>query len=118
MDRMPPGLKQLTPALTQFVQAFCIDPFLVQAAAEASPDLAKTPAVDYARLVSQLPRTECDGFLARLVEGEPGVRMALRKRLAAFHEPDPPSQTGRRRTLPQLLQRARQLKKAAKKTDR
>jgi hypothetical protein len=33
---VPPGLKKLSPSLQNFVQVFEIDPFLVQAAAEAS----------------------------------------------------------------------------------
>jgi len=35
-----------TPSLQNFVQVFEIDPFLVQAAAEASPDLKKALSVD------------------------------------------------------------------------
>jgi len=111
---VPPGLKKLSPSLQNFVQVFEIDPFLVRAAAEASPDLKKALSVDYRELISRLPRAECDDFLARLAEGDPGVRLALRKRLGAFLPQERPQPTGRR-TIPQLLQRAEQLEKAEQK---
>lgn len=116
-DREPPvpsGLKKLSPSLQNFVQVFEIDPFLVQAAAEASPDLKKALAVDYRELIGRLPRAECDDFLARLAEGDPGVGLALRKRLGAFLHQEHPQPAGRR-TIQQLLQRAEQLEKADKK---
>jgi hypothetical protein len=111
---VPPGLKKLSPPLQNFVQIFEIDPFLVMAASEASPDLKKTLSVDYHELIVRLPREECNDFLAHLAEGEPGVGVALRKRLGAFL-PQKHSQPARRRTLQQLLQRAEQLEKAEKK---
>ena len=111
---VPPGLKKLSPSLQNFVQTFEIDPFLVQAAAEASPDLKKALSVDYRDLIGRLPRAECDDFLARLAEGDPGVGLALRKRLGAYLTQERP-QPVRRRTIQQLLQRAEQLKKAEKK---
>ena len=111
---VPPGLKILSPSLQNFIQVFEIDPFLVQAAAEASPDPKKALTMDYRELIGRLPRAECDDFLARLAEGDPGVGLALCKRLRAFlpHEIPQPS---RRRTIQQLLQRAEQLEKAEKK---
>jgi hypothetical protein len=112
---VPPGLKKLSPALQSFVHIFEIDPFLVQAAAEASPDPKKELAVDYYSLVKQLTRAECDEFLIRLAEGEAGVGLALRKRLAAFLPQPERSQSAQPRTIQQLLQRAEQLNKAEKK---
>jgi hypothetical protein len=111
---IPPGLKKLSPSLQNFVQVFDIDPYLVQAAAEASPDLKKTLSADYRELIERLPREECDDFLARLAEGDPGVGLALRKRLGAFLPQERP-QPAERRTIQQLLQRAEQLEKAEKK---
>ncbi len=112
---IPPGLKKLSPALQNFVQIFEIDPFLVQAAAEASPDLKEALAVDYANLVSRLSRPECEDYLARLAEGEAGVALALRKRLAVFLPQVVQAQSAPTRTLQQLLQRAEQLEKDKKK---
>jgi len=111
---VPPGLKKLSPSLQNFVQVFEIDPFLVQAAAEASPDLKKALSVDYRDLIGRLPRAECDDFLARLAEGDPGVGLALRKRLSAFLPQERPH-AARRRTIQQLLQRAEELETAEKK---
>jgi hypothetical protein len=71
-------------------------------------------AVDYASLVGRLSRAECDEFLTRLAEGEAGVALTLRKRLAAFlPQPERP-QSAQPRTIQQLLRRAEQLEKAEK----
>lgn len=108
---VPPGLKKLTPSLENFAQVFGISHFQVRAAAEASPDLKNALAVDYRELIGRLPREECDDFLARLAEGDPGVGLALRKRLGAYL-PKAPYQSAGRRTIQQLLQRAEKLEKA------
>jgi hypothetical protein len=111
---VPPGLKKLSPSLQNFVQVFEIDPFLVQAASEASPDLKKALSIDYRELIGRLPRAECDYFLVRLAEGDPGVGLALRKRLDAYLPQEHPQPAGRR-TIQQLLKRAEQLEQAEKK---
>jgi hypothetical protein len=111
---VPPGLKKLSPSLQNFVQVFEIDPFLVQAAAEASLDLKKALSVDFRELISRLPQTERDDILVRLAEGEPGVGLALRKRLRTFLPKEPP-QTAGQRTIQQLLQRAEKLEQVEKK---
>ena len=111
---VPPEMKELSPSLQSFVQVFEINPFLVQAAAEASPDPEKALTADYRRLVRRLPRAECDDFLKRLAEGDPCVGLALRKRLRTFLPQERPQPT-RRRTIRQLLQRAEQFEKAEKK---
>jgi len=111
---VPPGLKKLSPSLQNFVQVFEIDPFLVQAAAEASPDLKNTLSVDYRELIERLPREEYDDFLVRLAEGDPGVGLALRKCLSAYLPQERPQPAGRR-TIQQLRQRAEQIEKAEKK---
>ena len=111
---VPPGLKKLSPALQNFIQVFEIDPFLVQAAAEASPDPKKALAVDYGDLVARLSRPECDDFLVRLAQGDPGVGLSLRKRLGGFLPQERPQATKPRR-FGQLLQGAEQLAKAEQK---
>ena len=105
---VPPGLKKLSPSLQNFVGAFALDTFLVQAAAEASPDLRGDRAVNYRDLLGQLAPRERDEFLIRLAEGEAGVGLALRKRLSTLApSAQPPAAASR--TLQQLFQRARQL---------
>ncbi len=112
---IPPGLQKLTPALNTIMRVFDIDPFLVQAAAEASPDLRTPPAVDWRALIARLPRPECDDFLTRLAGGDPAVGLALRKRLGEFLPHDQPLRAAGKRTLGELLQRARQLKETENK---
>lgn len=112
---IPPGLKKLTPALNSVIRVFDIDPFLVQAAAEASPELQNPRNIDYREWIARLPRKECDDFLMRLAESDPAVGMALRKRLGEFMPHDQPLQAAGKRTLGELLLRARQLKEAETK---
>jgi hypothetical protein len=112
---IPPGLKKLTPALNNVMRVFDIDPFLVQAAAEASPEMGKPLSIDYRKWIARLPRKECDDFLTRLAEGDPAVGMALRKRLGEFLPQGQQIQAAGKRTLGELLQRARQLKEAENK---
>ena len=107
---VPPGLKKLSPSLQNFVRTFEIDPFLVQAGAEASPDSRKSPAVDYRELIGRLQQDERDELLIRLAEGDPGVGLALRKRLSALLPHDRP-QAASLRTIQQLFRRARQLER-------
>ena len=111
---LPPGLKKLSPLLQNFIQVFEIDPFLVRAAAEASPDPMNDLEMDYCDLINRLTRAECDDFLRRLAEGDPGVGLSLRKRLGAFL-PQEHAQSANRRSIQQLLQRAKQLEKDEKK---
>jgi hypothetical protein len=65
-----PGIGPITGALEAFAQFFCIDPDLVVAAAESSPepvDLDKAEVLR--RYVEGLPEAEKTTFLLRLVEG-------------------------------------------------
>ncbi len=105
---VPPGLKKLSPSLQNFVGTFALDTFLVQAAAEASPELRGDRAINYRDLLGQLAPHERDGFLIRLAEGEPGIGFALRKRLSTL-APSAQLPGAAARTLQQLFQRARQL---------
>ena len=69
-------------------------------------------SIEYREWISRLSRKECDDFLTRLAEGDPAVGMALRKRLGEFLPHDQPFQAAGKRTLGELLLRARQLKEA------
>ena len=109
---VPPGLQKLTHSLQNFIRAFDIDPFLVQAAAEGSPDLQPTPTMDYREFVSHLSRAECDDFLVLLAKGDATVGMALRKRFSEFLPQSQPSSNAGKRSLAELVQRSHQLKEA------
>jgi hypothetical protein len=111
---VPSGLGQLTPTLEAFIRFMRIDPFLVAAAAEASPPLADVSSAFFAATIAQLPRAESDAFLQRLLQGEANLHVALRRRLeelADGNEQAPPEAP--RRTIGELLERAEQLRRAA-----
>ncbi len=107
---VPMGLKHLPAALGRFVNVFEVDPLLVEAGAETSPDPEAAPEADYGALISCLSREECEDFLIRMAKGETGVALALRKRLMTFVQKTLPP-APRRRTIQQLFERARQLEK-------
>src|SRR5258708_25439532 len=87
-----PGIGPLTGRLESFAAFFCIDPDLVQAAAErdASPGLDAIPPDAVRDAISSLPDQEKTTLLSRLVEGDPHVaaelRAAVRNRLDAGRE--------------------------------
>ncbi len=111
---VPAGLKRLTPSLQALVDFFEIDPFLVSAAAELSPSLSPAQLADFSPLISRLTRPECDEFLLKIVNGEPGIVAALRKRLLSAEKPQTVPQT-KPRTFRELLKIAENLRKAAAK---
>ncbi|HQY92896.1 hypothetical protein [Caldilinea sp.] len=84
---LPPGLDQLSPALTAFINFMGIDPFLVQAAAQdnASPAMPEQP--DLAHALDLLPSAERDDFLRRLLQGEANLQLELRRRLREVMQP-------------------------------
>lgn len=102
---IPPGLTHLSPSLKRFLDLFAVDPCLVEAAAEASPELAKTPETDVRPLVAQLSREECDGYLCRVAQGDATAGMELKKRLHALL-PRQPAKPAVRRSIRELLNRA------------
>ena len=93
---------------------FEIDPFLVFAVAELSPSLSPAQPADFFPLISRLTRPECDEFLLKIVNGEPGAVAALRKRLLSFEKPQTGPQT-KPRTFGELLKIAENLRNAAAK---
>jgi len=103
---VPAGLNNLSPALNLFIEVFDLDPFQVQAAAANSPDLP--PTKNYRELVRRMPREECDDFLVRLAEGEPGAALRLRRRLADFVA-KAGEQLQKRRSIQQIFAQANHL---------
>ena len=108
---LPAGLKQLTPSLKAFADFFEIDPFLISAASERSSDLTPLQPADFASLISRLTRQECDEFLLKIVNTEPGAIAALRKKLLSFDKPTPIAEFSPR-TFGELLKAAEKLRKA------
>ena len=111
---IPVGLKQLTPALKRFVEQFDVPASLVEAAAEHSPELAETVAMDFRPLVAQFPREECDRFLCRFAQGDVTAGMELKKQLLAL-ESRPPAASGPSRSIDELLKRAEAIETARKR---
>ena len=102
---VPPGLRQLSPALKRFLEQFDVPPRFVEAAAEISPELAETSETDFRPLVAQLSREECDGFLCRLAQRDTTAGMELKKRLLSLM-PRQPGAPPVRRSIGELLKRA------------
>jgi len=108
---LPAGLKRLTPPLKALADFFEIDPFLISAASEQSPDLTPLQQADFAPLISRLTRQECDEFLLKIVNAEPGAVTALRKKLLSFEKTLPRVETTPR-TFGELLETAEKLRQA------
>lgn len=108
---LPAGLKQLTAPLKAFADFFEIDPFLISAASEQSPNLTPLQQADFAPLVSRLTRQESDEFLLKIVNAEPGAVTALRKKLLSFEKSLPRVETNPR-TFSELLKTAEKLGQA------
>ena len=110
---VPPGLKELSAPLAEFVSFFQLDPFLVQAAGQASEPLRPEPALALDALIARLPRAECDAFLRRLAEGEPLLALKFNRRLQELAGPPAQSQpTAVRRTWAELRETAERLRQA------
>lgn len=113
-DREPPlpaGLKQLTSPLKRFASFFEIDPFLIAAASESSPDRVSQEDVDFIPLITRLTRQECDEFLLKIINSEPGAVAALRKKLHSF-EKSMPEVAIHSRTFGEILETAQKLRLA------
>jgi hypothetical protein len=103
---VPPGLKELAPALRRFVEAFHLDEALVKVAAIASPDRTPGPPSNLRQRIAALPRETCDEWLLRLAQGEePHLSLAFRHYLEPSRATD--QRTQRRRTVGELLALAR-----------
>jgi hypothetical protein len=108
---LPAGLKRLTPQLKAFADFFEIDSFLISAASERSSSLTPLQEADFAPLISHLTRQECDEFLLKIVNAEPGAVTALRKKLLSFGKSAPRVETNPR-TFGELLSTAEKLRQA------
>lgn len=110
---VPPGLKELSAPLAEFVRFFQLDPFLVQAAAQASQPLRPAPVPALDALSARLPRAECDAFLRRLAEGEPLLALKFNRRLQELAGPPArPQAAATRRTWAELRETAERLRQA------
>ena len=103
----------MTPALEAFAEFFCIDPDLVQAAAERSNTDAMS-ADDGRQVIAAMRDGEKTKLLARLFEGDPHVGAELRVEVRKRLEPRPEAPSGAR-TVGELLARAQAIGLAREK---
>ncbi len=111
---VPPGLGQLSTALDAFVGFMGLDPYLVQAAAQASSPLDAKPEPDLECALETLSSAERADFLRRLLRGEANLQGTLRRRLLDLTETDaPPLVSAKRRTFGALVKAAEELRRSA-----
>jgi hypothetical protein len=110
---VPPGLKELSAPLAEFVRFFQLDPFLVQAAAQVSEPLRPAPALALDAAIARLSRAECDAFLRRLAGGEPLLSLKFNRHLQELAGPAAkPHAAAARRTWGELRETAEALRQA------
>lgn len=103
---IPPNLRQYSPALKNFVEFFRIDPDLIAAAATESRSVdAKPKPEPIADWIADLPETERDMYLLRVIREETPVGRELLQHLRQRNGVTPQSQgsTPGTRTLAQLM---------------
>ena len=79
---VPAGLRKLNGGLKAFTDLFEIDAHLVKAAAESSATQEPVSDQALAGALPRLSRQECEAFLLRFLQSEPGAGRELRKRLS------------------------------------
>lgn len=112
---VPAGLGQLTAAQEAFVELVGIDPYVLQAAAEASAEVNQTSAGDLVQFLKEVPDEERLSWLAEVVQGDASVSVRLRSRLTDLESNSRRRETpvlGVRRTIRQLAKRAAELERA------
>ena len=91
---VPAGLKKLNASLQAFADFLEIDPHLIAAAAQASERAEPKPGPDLESALAKLTLEESNAHLLRILRGEPGAVLSLKKQLAEL------SATGRLLELP------------------
>ncbi len=116
---VPPGLGELNPQLTAFVDFFALDSQLVQAAASASEPLTPAPEPEAELLIERMSRHECNEWLQRLASDEPLLSLKLNRRLREYSgSPAKTEATAPSRTTRELEAAAKELLKAEKERKR
>jgi hypothetical protein len=112
---VPPGLSELSPPLTSFVELFDLDEYLIQAAAEASPQRQQAPAIPPEEAIARLSAAERDAFLVRLARGEAHLSLALNRRLQELTDVSRLAAAAPRRTWGELWASADRLRREAQR---
>ncbi len=107
---VPPGLKKLNASLQAFTVFLEIDPHLISAAAQTSEQAASTPEPDLESGLAKLTREESNAYLLKILHGEPGAVLSLKKRLAGLSGAKTSAQSQSTRTASELFEQAKKLK--------
>jgi hypothetical protein len=83
-----PGLKHLSQPLSDFVELFEVDVFLVRVAAKFSFKRKEMTKTELQGALSKLTQDECNDFLLRLALNEPNLSVQLKRRLVEFIKKD------------------------------
>ena len=111
---VPPGLRRPSAPLSALVAFLCIDPDLLQAAAEASP-AHDVDAAGLEKWVKELPDDEKERWLVRAIEApEQPLGTAL---LAAYRRQTAPPLEKGSRTVGELCARVDEIEKAREKAE-
>ncbi len=112
---VPAGLKELSPALKDFIEIFRLNQDLVKSAATMSAQISSP--IDLNQEIKKLSRDDCEYFLQQVLEGKPNVDSVLRKRLSAFLPLSSKITKQPARTLNQLLNTAKDIKQQEKQKE-
>ena len=108
---IPAGLGKLNSSHQAFMEFFELNPYLVKAAAKASPPVQPKSNAPLISALAQLSREECETFLRRILDNEPHVRIDLQKRLELLAGTKPETDGKSQRQAGQLFQEAERLEK-------
>jgi hypothetical protein len=105
---VPPGLGSLTGPLESLVEFLELDENLVAVAAEASEPLTVTgpSATALKEWIGDLPSSEKDSLLVRLMQSDTQIQPELRRRFRDATAPRGQTTASKRRTVRQLLESA------------
>lgn len=115
---VPPGLQKLNSSHLALIEFLDLDPHLVKAAAEASPDLQPASTKPLEKAIPRLSRGESDEFLLQVLKNEPRTRITLRKRLEELAGITPPELVDGQRTVGKLIRKAGQLERETRRREK
>ena len=115
---VPPGLGSASASLTALAEFLRLDDDLLAVAAAHSPELPEAPAaVDLERYITDLPISEKNALLIRLVKGEAAhVRAEILRRFRQGSAPRVDARVGRR-TVAELLSAAEEQTEARRRQE-
>lgn len=107
---LPPGLNQLSPSLTAFIELFSVDEYLVKVAAKLSNKSTSITDETWLNAISKISRQECDRVLLQLLKGESNLAIQFKQKLSK-QIISSPSKSKAPRSIAQLFKAAEQEEK-------